>query len=121
MTTRTFWTAALFAAAASVSVAGPNTIAYQGGLLYNNGIPAADGNYKMRFAVFSVSSGGAGLWTQDVTSVTVKTGLFSVTLGGAPAPFGTLFANNSDLWLQVSADLNRNHVFDANETYLPRQ
>jgi len=105
----------------SVAFGGPNTIAYQGNLLNSNGTPITDGDYRMRFVLFNVPSSGPVLWSEEMTSVTVKNGLFSATLGGTPAPFGSLFADNFDLWLQLVVDLNRNHAFEANENFLPRQ
>jgi hypothetical protein len=50
----------------------------------------------------------------------VKGGLFSVSLGNA-LPFGRLFADNTNLWLEVAVDLNRRNGFEPSETYSPRQ
>jgi hypothetical protein len=98
---------------------GPNTVMYQGGVAGPNGTPVADGNYSMRFSIFTVASGGANVWQETDANVAVKTGQFSATLGDGTA-FGALFANSNDLWLEIEIDLNHSGVFDAGEKYSPR-
>jgi len=105
---------------ASATYAGPNTITYQGSVINTNGTAVADGNYRMRFSLFTVASGGANVWQETDVSVAVTNGLFITMLGDGTA-FGALFANNNNLWLEVEIDLNHSGTFDANEKYTPRQ
>jgi len=105
---------------ASATYAGPNTITYQGSVVNTNGTAVADGNYRMRFSLFTVASGGANVWQETDVSVAVTNGLFITMLGDGTA-FGALFANNNNLWLEIEIDLNHSGTFDANEKYTPRQ
>jgi len=98
--------AAVMVAMASVSFAGPDTITYQGCVLKPDGSTVANGAYVMRFGIFDAAEAGHALWTESNSSVQVSGGVFSVTLG-AMNPFGSLFSSHSDLWLEVSFDLNR--------------
>jgi hypothetical protein len=100
---------------------GPNTITYQGCVVNSDGTPIADGTYSMRFSIYPASSGGAfPVWQEIDANVVVTNGLFSTILGDGSG-FGTLFATNKDLWLEVAVDLNRSGIIDGNETYSPRQ
>jgi len=105
---------------ASVAHGGPNTITYQGSVLNDNGTPAPDGNYNMRFSIFTVVTGGVNVWQETDANVAVTNGLFSTTLGDGTV-FGPLFANNNNLWLEVEIDLSKSGTFEANEKYAPRQ
>jgi len=111
---------ALVFALASAAFAGPGTITYQGSLLNGDGTPVADGSYPMHFSIHDGPSTGVQRWDEPATSVTVQGGLFSTTLGEGTA-FGTLFADYSQLWLEIAIDLDRSGTFDANEIYAPRQ
>ena len=119
MCSRTTVAAVMFALA-SAAFGGPTTITYQGSLLKSDGTPVTDGNYRMRFAIYKVASGGTWLWSEEESAVNLKSGLFSVTLGDGSA-FGTLFANNVNLWLEVAVDLNGNTIYETSEIYWPRQ
>ena len=104
------------------AVAGPNTITYQGCVLSADRNPVADGNYTMRFSIYTTPTGGAvPAWLETDANVAVTNGLFSTTLGDGSLKFGALFSSYSDLWLEVAIDLNRSGIFDATETYSPRQ
>jgi len=105
----------------SLAYGGPRTITYQGSVLNSSGQPILDGGYRMRFGLYTVPTGGGWAWMEEETSVTVKSGLFSVILGDGTS-FGTLFATYPDLYLQVWIDLDRSGgAYTANETYTPRQ
>ena len=80
-------------------------INYQGKLTDKNNTAVANGGYAMKFELFSASSGGSALWTENRTganAVTTTNGLFSVLLGEV----NTLPANYDffaqDLYLEVS-------------------
>jgi len=105
---------------ATMVYGGPNTITYQGCVVSGGGSPVADGNYTMRFSIFTVATGGSNVWQETDANVTVTNGLFSTALGDGTA-FGALFANNANLWLEVAIDLDKNGTFAANEVYGPRQ
>ena len=112
--------AALVVAWVSLASAGPNAVMYQGSVTGANGTPIPDGNYSMRFSIFSAASGGSNVWQETDANVVVTNGLFSATLGDGTA-FGPLFANNDNLWLEVAIDLDKNGTYGTNETYAPRQ
>jgi hypothetical protein len=78
-------------------------INYQGKLMDAVGKPAEDGQYKMIFELFDVSTGGTALWSENRSSsnnVTATSGLFSVMLGEVEA-FPADFNFNQTLYLQV--------------------
>jgi len=104
---------------ASRTFAGPNTITYQGSVLSDNGTPVLNGNYTMRFSIFTVATGGMNVWQETDANVAVTNGLFLTTLGDGTV-FGPLFANNNNLWLEIEIDLNHSGIFDGNEKYSPR-
>ena len=69
---------------------------FQGRLTRPDGTPVADGNYAVRFSLWTAASGGTEKWNQAVNPVSVKKGVFTVLLSG----FSTAtFAGN--LWLEV--------------------
>ena len=105
----------------SVAFGGPNTITYQGSVVGSDGKPVIDRDYRMRFRLFNVATGGTALWSEEETAVSVRSGLFAVTLGDGPQPFGNLFMANANLWLEVAIDLNRDGTFQSTEVYAPRQ
>jgi len=114
------WGLAVLLVLPAMAFGGAKTVTYQGCVVNSNGTPVADGSYFMHFGLLTVPSGGLDLWLENLTSVTVQNGLFSVTLGDKTS-FGPLFANNSTLYLQVGIDLDHNSTFSPNEFYSPRQ
>jgi len=71
-------------------------INYQGRLMDGSGINVGDGNYQMRFSLYTQASGGSPIWSASTTnglptgtpadvSVNVKSGLFTVLLGDTSA------------------------------------
>jgi len=73
-------------------------INYQGKLMDASNNAVADGNYNVRFGLYTAASGGSPIWTEtDVAPL--KSGLFSTMLGSV-APFtGVDF--NQTLYLGV--------------------
>lgn len=74
----------------------PYTINYQGRLTDSSGTAMADGQYNMTFRLYSVSTGGAAVWSEvrdTTTRVTVLKGQFNVQLGSVAALTPTIFAS----------------------------
>ncbi len=91
----------LFTAVASAQV--PDELAYQGYLTDDAGAPHS-GSLAVTFSLYAVESGGTPLWS-DTLNVVPDQGLFTVTLGGAAAPFPAgLFDTPLYLGMQVGAD-----------------
>jgi hypothetical protein len=82
----------------------PTKIGYQGQLTDDTGAPVPDGTYAMHFAIYSTSTGGTALWSED-QNMTVAEGQFDVLLGSVAPLNGNLF-DGSQRWLgvQVEAD-----------------
>ena len=74
------------------------TMSYQGSLT-GNGIPIADGEYSVRFALYSAPVGGDSLWA-EIQLVTTTNGLFSVYLGSVNS-FGAGVFDGSTRYLGV--------------------
>ena len=78
-------------------------INYQGKLTTSAGVAVANGTYNMEFILYTVSSGGSGIWTETRTGankVQVTNGLFSVMLGEVNALTSVDF--NQTLYLGVN-------------------
>lgn len=82
----------------------PRTLSYQGLYADLSGNPRPNGTYNFTFRLYSVSSGGAAVWT-EVQSLEVKKGLFSAVLGSV-TPFPGSLKFNQQYWLgiQVAPD-----------------
>ena len=87
-----------------IAGASTSTIAYQGRLADTGGAPLT-GTYGMIFRLYSLSSGGMPLWTEQWTgsnSVAVSDGLFNVMLGSlTPIEQGTI-TGNDPLYLGIT-------------------
>jgi hypothetical protein len=82
----------LFPSSAS---AAPGKINYQGRLTNASGTLMSDGQYNMKFRIYSVASGGAALWTETretTNRVTVTNGQFNVQLGAVTTIPDSVFA-----------------------------
>ncbi|PWB71579.1 hypothetical protein C3F09_07595 [candidate division GN15 bacterium] len=92
--------------ATAVYPAVPGIIAYQGRLTTPSGTAVPDGNYLIRFAIYSASAGGTVLWDNDYRTVAVSGGLFTYNLGDSVALPITLFASDTARYLgiKVGAD-----------------
>jgi len=88
---RRLWTvlaAVLMVAAAGreVNAAVPGTIAFQGYLTDQAGVPVS-GPANLDFAIYAGPSGGAALWGETQAPVSVSEGVFAVALGAVtPLP-----------------------------------
>jgi hypothetical protein len=86
----------------------PN-LSHQGRLLDENGSPVADGNYDVEYKIYQVVTGGTAVYTETST-VAVKDGLFTNSLGLTSTIDPTIFAQPT--WLEVTVN---------GETLTPRQ
>lgn len=98
--------AIFFALAPVAHAANPTTLSFQGKVV-NSGATAGtnvtDGTYTFVFKLYTVSSGGAALWTETDSSVTVTAGVFQVNLG-AVCPFFVANACNSSTPIDFNAN-----------------
>jgi len=107
----------LFAIPTAHAAEGINqAINYQGKLMDSTGNPVADGNYNIKFTLYSAGIGGTQLWTASSTnglpagvpaavSVSVVSGLFSLLLGDVSnnqVAFPEGLFNNDNLYLGVT-------------------
>ncbi|HEY6866936.1 MAG TPA: hypothetical protein VI792_06750 [Candidatus Eisenbacteria bacterium] len=96
--------AVLLAAITSPAVAAvPTTMSYQGVLMDGAGNLVSDGNYDLTFRLYTVSSGGAAIWTETQSGVAVSKGGFSVILG-SNTPLTLAFDVTYWLSVQVGRD-----------------
>lgn len=85
------------------ATAASSTVAYQGVLRTAAGPAVTDGAYDMAFSVWDAATAGTELWAEAHAAVDIVDGEFAVPLGATTA-FGTLFTDNSALWLQIAVD-----------------
>ena len=86
------------------SAASMGTVAYQGRLADSAGNPLTE-TLNMSFRLYSGSSGGAALWTEQWTGpngVQVSDGLFNVMLGSLTPIAQSLITGNSNLFLGIT-------------------
>jgi parallel beta-helix repeat protein len=89
-----------------VSAATANTINFQARLQNASGAIAPDGSYNVEFKLYSASTGGSALWTEDYLNsatqgVTVRNGYLTVSLGSITA-LPTTINYDQDLWLTMT-------------------
>jgi len=84
------------------------TLSFQGELRdQSSGTPLADGEYRMRFAIYDAESGGSKRWPapspdyEEHTAVGVADGLFNVLLGSNITIPGSVFSDGGDRYLQT--------------------
>lgn len=94
---------ALAARGGMAQVAAPPTVMnFQGRLANADGAPVADGaDYTVAVSLWDAATGGSEVWSQTLTNVTVRQGVFSALLTLDPAALA-----KGDVWLQtqVGAD-----------------
>lgn len=76
----------------------PQTMSYQGVLTDAKGSLVSDGVYRIAFKLYTAAEGGTPIWS-ETQSITVKDGLFNVTLGSVTPldlPFDQLY------WLAIA-------------------
>lgn len=90
-------------------------ISFQGKVVNANGTNVANGNYDFIFKIYTVSSGGAAVWTETRTAgnqVTVTDGIFQVDLGSVTALPGSIDFNTDNIYLGIE--------FNSDGEMLPR-
>lgn len=96
-----------------VFAATTDTISFQSKLVNTDGTNIPNDTYNFRFLLYTVSTGGTAVWSED-RSLTVTDGILSVELGSV-TPFGSTVFDNADLYLQVCFDANGN-TGDSSDT-----
>lgn len=81
----------------------PGTIAVQGVLQTASGGPAADGNYPVKFALYTQAVGGEAVWT-ELSGLVATKGLFQQTLGKGVPLQQALQGGAAWLGVQVGSD-----------------
>ena len=79
----------------------PLVINYQGKITDSSGIPVADGDYSLTFAIYDAETSGTLLWSSGSINVAVAGGVFSVLFGESPQPALEL-AFDDDYWMETS-------------------
>jgi hypothetical protein len=83
----------------SQTITAPPLLNFQGRLAKPDGTPVPDGSYSVKFSLFTAAAGGTQKWTETVSAVHVRNGLFAVLLGKTTALTDAVFAGN--LWLEI--------------------
>jgi len=78
------------------------TMSYQGQLTNSSGSPL-NGNYNIRFLLYTAPTGGTQVWFEQHTGVVVTNGIFNVILGASPNPaaFPINLAMRDNLFLEI--------------------
>ena len=80
-------------------------ISFQGKVVNTNGTNVSNGNYDFVFKLYTVSSGGAAVWTETWNSgtsqVTVTDGIFQVNLGTHTDLPGSIDFNTDNIYLGI--------------------
>jgi hypothetical protein len=82
----------------SPTFAAPGKINYQGRLANTAGVNMPDGQYNMKFRIYSTAAGGTALWTEvreTTNRVTVTNGQFNVQLGAVTTIPDSVFASDA--------------------------
>lgn len=82
----------------------PEEIAVQGALRSANGAAAPDGNYSVKFALYTQATGDKAVWSEDAPQLAVQGGVFQHALGKTAALSPGLAAGGAWLGVQVGND-----------------
>jgi hypothetical protein len=119
---RLFAAAFLLCLGSLAGAAVPQRLNYQGKLGDASGNPLS-GTYSFRFKLFAAETGGAALFSEDVTganAVSVVNGIYSVQIGSYTSggiPYGVFDGANLYLEIDVNAGIN----LTGAETLAPRE
>ncbi len=107
-----------------LAAAGINpSINYQGKLTTTAGSAISNGQYNMRFKIFTTPTGGSPVWTETWNEssqrVTATGGLFTAALGSITTMVGAVDFNNDALYLQVEFDPGNDGTYE--EVFAPRR
>ena len=80
----------------------PSLIRYQGTLVDTNNVPL-EGTYNLTFRVYKAAAGGAALWTETQSGLSITRGVFNVLLGQA-TPMNLPF--DADYWLSTQVGID---------------
>jgi len=83
------------------SIAGIQTISYQGRLTDNSGADVADGTYDLTFTIYDTESGGVPLWTSGAQAIEVEDGLFTYVLGSGVPLDSSVFSGSGRHYLGI--------------------
>ena len=94
------WSA--FSAAPVIAATGINhEINFQGKIVNTDGTNVTNGTYAFTFKLYSVSSGGAAVWT-ETKSLTVTDGIFQTQLGDTTSLPGSVNFNTDSIYLGIN-------------------
>jgi hypothetical protein len=93
----TLWLTFLTVSAFGQVSPAPSLMNFQGRLTRSDGTPIANGNYSLRFSLWTAVTGGTEKWNQTLNPVAVRNGTFAVLLNVASPT--DLF--NTNLWLEI--------------------
>lgn len=103
-----------FEAPAVKAVPTQEIITFSGRLLTKDRLRTPQGRYPFRFTLYGVAEGGTPLWAESWVgnnALTVRNGLFSVSLGSL-APLPPAVQATTSLYLMVEFDSNRDGSFE---------
>jgi hypothetical protein len=103
--------AVVLSAAAPAHAAVPPVNLVEGALTATGGGPAADGVYNLSFYIYKSETGGNPVFAEGPTSVAVKNGLFSYSLGSKTKLEPAFLASLTQSWLAIKVE---------NDAELPR-
>ncbi|UCG42334.1 MAG: tail fiber domain-containing protein [candidate division WOR-3 bacterium] len=101
----------------------PRMLSYQGKLTDTVGVPVPNGNYSIRFALYTQASGGSPYW-QETQNVPTEDGLFAVLLGSVTPITYAPEAGNLYLGMKAGSDPEmtpRVRIVSAAYAYLSRR
>src|SRR5689334_22742546 len=75
----------------------PQLMNFQGRLTKPDGTPVSNGNYTIRFSLWTAVTGGIEKWNQTINPVIVKNGVFAVQLNTST---GAADKFNNNLFLE---------------------
>jgi hypothetical protein len=81
----------------------PQQMNFQGRLTRPDGTPVPNGNYSIRFSLWTAASGGTEKWNQTINPVAVRNGTFSVRLNTST---GAADKFNGNLFLEIKIGTN---------------
>jgi hypothetical protein len=76
----------------------PSLLNFQGRLARPDGTPVPDGNYSIRFSLWTTAAGGTEKFNQTINPVTVRNGAFAVLLNVGTGPVDLW---NADRFLEI--------------------
>jgi hypothetical protein len=81
----------------------PQQMHFQGRLTKPDGTPVPDGNYSVRFSLWTAATGGTEKWNQTINPVAVRNGTFAVRLNTST---GAADKFNNSLFLEIKIGNN---------------